>query len=358
MMFGYFFEMVTNNLVFLDPIEIKKETQEDSIEDEDLIAKYSHPTSFKATTGLRGFVNMGSTCFMSSVLQTIIHNPIIRNYFMSEGHIDCLKGKNECITCCVDEIITDFFTSNKTSGFGPTSLLSAAWKSNKSLAGYSEQDAHEFWQFLVNELHHGLTSGDNHNSSTCDCVVHKAFSSDLQSSITCLECGNITNATDPMIDLSLEISGQNDNVVDCLRNFTQTEQLDIKYSCSKCNQRTNATKQLSILKFPNVLSLQLKRFKHNNQSIKIESFIKFPMFINMSEFATISNNVPQAGALNYELFAVVCHIGSVNTGHYITVIKNNEGKWFRFDDSVVTLLEWEQVSKLQAYLLFYMIHQL
>lgn len=345
--------MIGNHNNELQPTD--NQTEED---DEKLITEYSRPTTFKATTGLRGFVNMGSTCFMSSVLQTFIHNPIIREFFMTEGHMDCSKQKNECITCCVDEIFTDFYTTNKTSGFGPTSLLNAAWKTNKSLAGYSEQDAHEFWQFLVNQLHHDLTGANNHNSSSCDCVVHKAFSSDLQSAITCLECGNVTKTIDPIIDLSLEIS-DNSGLIDCLGNFTKSENLDIKYSCSNCQTRTNATKKLTILKFPNVLSIQLKRFKHNNQSVKIESFIEFPMFINMSEFATnYEVDKKQNPYLNYELFGVVCHIGSVNTGHYVTVIKNNEGKWFKFDDSVVTLMTWDQVSQLKAYMLFYMIHKL
>ena len=79
----------------------------------------------------------------------------------------------------------------------------------------------------------------------------------------------------------------------------------------------------------------------------------------MSEFATnYEVDKKQNPYLNYELFGVVCHIGSVNTGHYVTVIKNNEGKWFKFDDSVVTLMTWGQVSQLKAYMLFYMIHKL
>lgn len=145
----------------------------------------------------------------------------------------------------------------------------------------------------------------------------------------------------------------------CFKNFTKTETLDIKYNCSKCQQRTNATKQLSIKKFPNTLAIQLKRFEHNSQSVKLEKYISFPMYMNMSEysseFRTSGKFDPQ---LTYELFAVVCHIGSVNTGHYVVVVKNNEGQWFKFDDSMVTLMAAEQVLQLKAYLLFYMVHKL
>ncbi|ONH69314.1 Ubiquitin carboxyl-terminal hydrolase 8 [Cyberlindnera fabianii] len=339
-----------------------------SEEEANLIAKYSRSTNFKPTTGLRGFVNMGATCFMSSVIQTFIHNPIIRDYFMTEGHMDCSKSKHECITCCLDEMFTDFYTSNKTSGFGPVNLLSAAWKANKSLAGYSEQDAHEFWQFMVNQLHKGLNKGQSSSSASsassnsshksCSCILHKTFSSDLQSSITCTRCGNITNTIDPIIDISLEVS-QSPDLLTCLKNFTKTENLDIKYSCSSCGERTEATKKLTFKKFPNTLAIQLKRFEHNAQSVKLENFIAFPMFMNMSEFSTDYEVTRKMDpSLSYELFAIVCHIGSVNTGHYVVVIKNNQGQWFKFDDSVVTLMSVEQVSQLKAYLLFYIVHKM
>lgn len=335
-------------------------------DDTDLIAQYSKPSSYKASTGIRGFVNMGSTCFMSSVIQTFIHNPIIRDYFMTEGHMYCPQDKNDCITCSIDEIFTNFYTSNKISGFGPVSLLNAAWKINKSLAGYSEQDAHEFWQFLVNQLHQDLTDKhkdpfllkrENNDEGSCDCIVHKTFSSDLQSSITCLQCGNVTNTIDPIIDFSLGIKNSQD-LIECFKHFTQDEKLDVKYNCSNCKTKTSVSKKLSILKFPNVLAIQLKRFEHTQSSIKLENFIKFPNFLNMSEFSTsyqLDNQIDPK--LNYELFGIICHIGSVNTGHYVAVIKNNKGEWFKFDDSVVTLMTSEQVSQLKAYLLFYIVHK-
>lgn len=339
-------------------------------EGKNLISEYSRPTSFKSTTGVRGFVNMGSTCFMSSIIQTFVHNPIIRDYFMTVGHMYCPKDKADCITCALDEIFTSFYTSNKTSGFGPVSLLNAAWKINKSLAGYSEQDAHEFWQFLVNQLHQdlidktkdlslSLKQGTDHvEGDSCSCIVHKTFSSDLQSSITCLQCGNVTDTVDPVIDFSLGIK-HSDNLHQCFKHFTQDEKLDVKYNCSKCKERTSVRKRLSILKLPNVLAIQLKRFEHTSASVKLENFIKFPMFLNMSEFSTSYQTSGEIDpTLNYELFAIICHIGSVNTGHYIAVIKNNKGEWFKFDDSVVTLITNEQVSKLTAYLLFYVINKL
>ncbi len=53
----------------------------------------------------------------------------------------------------------------------------------------------------------------------------------------------------------------------------------------------------------------------------------------MKDYVT-QENTPEAtfgekaneDGLIYELFAVICHIGSVNTGHYICMVKSREGR--------------------------------
>ncbi len=50
-------------------------------------------------TGRRGLLNLGQTCFLNVVLQSFVHNPLLRNYFLGDKH-NWKQCKNENCTCC------------------------------------------------------------------------------------------------------------------------------------------------------------------------------------------------------------------------------------------------------------------
>jgi ubiquitin carboxyl-terminal hydrolase 22/27/51 len=216
---------------------------------------------------------MGQTCFMSVILQTLVHNPFIRNFYLSEGHKTADCEKESCVSCALDEMFVEFHSAEKTEGFGAVGLLMGSWLAGEALAGYQQQDAHEYMQFILNTLHLA-NGGSTDDSEDCSCVVHQTFCGKLSSTVTCDNCRNITTALDPYMDLSLDVRITNKkrkldkekredapvlDLRDCLERFTVKEKLgSAEYTCRNCDSPQNATKQLSIKRLPPVLCIHLK----------------------------------------------------------------------------------------------------
>ncbi|KFY75736.1 hypothetical protein V499_04292 [Pseudogymnoascus sp. VKM F-103] len=172
-------------------------------------------------TGLRGIFNMGSTCFMSVILQSFVHNPLLRNFYLRDGHQVGQCTQDNCLSCGMDELFQAFYSEETTASYVASKMLSDSWLCQQAafseLAGYDEHDAHEYFQFLAEELHrtnrqerHASPTGTNasnvsHLTSNCDCIVHQTFYGKFQSTLTCQNCGVVTTSVEPFLDLSLAI---------------------------------------------------------------------------------------------------------------------------------------------------------
>lgn len=327
--------------------------------------------------GLCGLLNMGSTCFMSSILQCLIRNPYFFHFSLNQSHSkSCpLQDCSSCISCALEQMVCEFYGSppHEESGddhsenySGFINLLTCSWKINEHLAGYSQQDAHEFWQFLLNRLHHDYmvcqnkSVNDASTDYTCNCIAHSAFQGSLKSSIVCPECHNDSKTTiDPFMDLSLDIKNKK-TLYDCLDSFHKKERLhDFNYHCKQCNTSQDAIKRLSIYKLAPVLVLQLKRFEHllNGNNVKLVDFIEFPLYLNMCSYCDPSDADGEVPDVIYELIGIVAHKGTVNEGHYVSITKVAGGQWFKFNDSMVTSVKEEELLREQAYLLYYTVLQ-
>lgn len=348
------------------------------------------------SSGLR---NLGNTCFMSAVLQSLSN---IQHFCGYIKQLPSLEDKNYKIRKVItrkqswdgDKDILLVEELRKTliaiweggkAAISPESLLHVIWKLVPRFRGYQQQDAHEFMRYLLDRLHAELLAllpytSTNNNSPFIgpkgkSTIVTAIFGGLLQSEVNCLICGIESKKHDPFLDLSLDIPVQYHNVkstkgkenidqpfcklAECLTHFTEIEELEETelYMCTGCKKKQRSTKKFWIRRLPNVLCLHLKRFKWaTSYRQKLECYVEFPLAnLDMNKYildmhetrgTTIGSNI-------YDLAAVIVHHGSgAAAGHYTAYVLH-EGQWYHFNDSTVTACEPETVVRCKAYILFY-----
>ena len=71
---------------------------------------------------------MGQTCYLSVILQAMIHNPMMRNYFLSSRHDSVECEIDNCVVCALTISFSDILATEKMDGHGPVDLLYRSWK--------------------------------------------------------------------------------------------------------------------------------------------------------------------------------------------------------------------------------------
>lgn len=222
---------------------------------------------------------------------------------------------------------------------------------------------------IVDKLHESTGSGVD-NSSLCNCFFHKAFYGRLHSEVICDSCNASSSNEEPFSSISLDFKKQAKkkrkalpdtktvvpSIMECLQSYTALEPLSSEgYNCRGCRTLRSASKQLRIRKLPAILCIHIKRFGIKQASPfneeKYEGKIDFPLSLDMAPYTTKSSK--DKGELLYDLESVIVHQGEqISNGHYYSFCRQ-DGRWFRFDDEIVSATTVEDVLRQDAYLLFY-----
>mmetsp|Transcript_1632 Transcript_1632/g.2592 ORF Transcript_1632/g.2592 Transcript_1632/m.2592 type:complete len:160 (+) Transcript_1632:534-1013(+) len=104
---------------------------------------------------------------------------------------------------------------------------------------------------------------------------------------------------------------------------------------------------------PPSLMLHLKRFKYTNtcnsgwRVTKVMSDMFVPLQLDLDPYTSGADG-DDCATCEYQLRAVIVHLGTAEEGHYVTYALINENQWMMLDDSTTTAVDVEEVLKAAA----------
>ncbi|CAG2115717.1 unnamed protein product, partial [Medioppia subpectinata] len=236
----------------------------------------------------------------------------------------------------------------------------------------AQQDSHEFLVKLFEKLHDDLnesTKWDVINTgiseglsldaramkfwkqhmSKNNSIISQLFEGLIVNTLSCLKCGEKSDSFEVFSCLSLPIGNSRTTLTECLNQYFKPERMsgETAWECPTCKQKREADKRLQLWKLPKILIVHLKRFSIEGR-YKLRTYVDFP--INDLPMRTIQS----ANPIQYSLYGVVNHFGTLEGGHYTAFSHNqNKYKWHKFDDQDVTQTNPAEVKSESAYILFY-----
>ncbi|ODQ66078.1 cysteine proteinase [Nadsonia fulvescens var. elongata DSM 6958] len=315
-----------------------------------------------------GFTDDASATVESRKRAALLKGPILNvdhtikneengnNNEIKEGLFTAIKDLFECMV----------ENQSRVGVVSPANLINILKRENELFRAAMHQDAHEFLNFLLNEI---IESIDNYkpasqvaNIKDSTTWIHSLFEGLLSNETKCLTCESVSRRDEKFLDLSLDISA-NKSITQCLRQFSASEMLcgRNKFHCDNCGGLQEAEKRMRIKRLPKILALHLKRFKFTEdmqQNTKLFHRVVYPEYLRLME-TTYDAVSPEK---LYQLYAIVVHIGGgPYHGHYVSVVKTETSGWLLFDDEMVESVDptyvfnffGERGALASAYVLFY-----
>lgn len=316
----------------------------------------SLPATFPESERLFGFENFGNTCYCNSVLQALYFCIPFRDAVLEWGRaptLSSVRKDSDSMLLSVSEMFQHINSNKKKFGvYQPKKLIDVVRKKNETFQGHQHQDAHEFMNYLLNQIGEEINAenrevaGERANASGFKLPrtwLQEIFEGTLVNETRCLNCETVTSRDEAFLDLSLEIE-ENSSITSCLRNFSGIETMNKqdKFYCDECCSLQEAHKCIRVKKTPTILALHLKRFKYMESVRRLKKLSHRVVFPAELRLNSTTGDAADEDA-SFSLFAVVIHVGSgMNHGHYVALSKIHD-QWFLFDDESVEGIDDSQL---------------
>lgn len=317
--------------------------------------------------GLVGLHNIGQTCCLNSLIQVFIMNveftKILKRIKVPREVEDQKRNVPFQLLLLLEKM-----QDSRQKAVRPVEFVSCLQKNNVPM--FVQHDAVQLYLMIWNLIKAQITDVDLVQR------LQDLYKIQIKECLVCLDCTTESSRDSSLLTLPLSLFDLNlkplGTLEDALQYFLQPKELSSKSKCfcQNCGKNTYRKQALKLTHLPSALTIHLMRFSaRNSQTQKVCHSVSFPESLDFTQVLLseqdLSDDVKDQVGGQYELFAVIAHMGTANFGHYCAYIRNSvDGKWFCFNDSNVCRVSWEDVQctfgnhndrwRETAYLLVYM----
>ena len=265
----------------------------------------------------RGFKNVLSNCWISSILQLVHATPLQKIV----NELSSMEEFEDKTTLLLSKIFREMQAISD-SPIGIDMLTELANQVRMPLKFREHQDCVEFYYSLLERIENEISSVH------VDSLTYFAFSHQLLTTMKCLYCDklSILQSFSSSIELSVPDLKVNESVpvFSLLWNTMTTGICDDEDSmCLHCKKKGLIHQNVILAKAPEILTLALNRNKYHGtlSDLVIDTPIKIECILNVSDI--VMGTEPHA-VLEYTLIGVLEKGDSIDSGHFVTYIIHSD----------------------------------
>ncbi len=344
---------------------------------------YFKKTMEEKANGRVGLANLGQTCYINAVVQSLRYSPDLNKYFLTGDYKQHLKMDRRQAPVVVEtmDVMKGMWTADVRfrASMSPRGFLGAINRAiekdrGREILSGDQADSAEFLQFLLESIHYAvarpvqmdivgvsknlndelhikaLESWRDFHRKEYSCIVENFYGQTL-TTLTCQRCQNKSPTYEPWLMLKPPVENNKRQVLsECITTLFEPETLP-DYKCSKCGLDSEgpAIKEHSIARLPSNLIVHLKRFDYNGKKAKnhVEVNLQSTNMTQWLSFPAVARNTNPV----YTTYAVIEHHGNPRGGHYIAYTRHND-KWLCYDDTSINYVDESRVINDNTYILF------